>query len=117
VASQVYLAQRDYAKAETYLLRAVHIDEATFGKDGSGLMMSLSSLCYVYEANKEYAKDEPCEKQLEAVVAKQYGEDSPVLVTVLQHESTALRGNAKPDEADVVDEKIAAIRAATMHTQ
>jgi hypothetical protein len=40
-----------------------------------------------------------------------------VLVTVLQHESTALRGNAKPGEADVVDKKIAVIRAATMQTQ
>ena len=113
-ASQVYLAQKDYPKAETYLLRAVHIDDSVYGKDSMGGMMPLASLCFVYEANHEYAKDEGCEKQLEGMVSKQYGASSPALVSVLQHESTALRANAKGGEADQIDQRIASIRAATM---
>jgi hypothetical protein len=38
-------------------------------------------------------------------------------VTVLQKESTALRGNEKPGEADLADKKITATRAATMQAR
>ena len=114
VAAQVFVKQQQYAKAEPYLLRAVHIDEVFWGKDGAGLLMPLYNLCALYQAEQDFGRDMPCEQQLEGVVAKRFGDNSPAIVSVLQFESKDLRALSKPGEADQVDQRIASIRSATM---
>ena len=44
-AAAVYVVQKDYAKAEAYLLRALNIDESLYGHDGLNLPMPLASVC------------------------------------------------------------------------
>src|SRR5437879_7908471 len=80
-----------YDKAETYLLRAVRIDESLFGKDGINMLGPLSSLCNLYDKWDKPDKAEPCDRQILAVVEKQYGANSPVLLPTLTSEAQALR--------------------------
>jgi hypothetical protein len=109
----VYFVKKDYANAEPYLLRAVHIDEALFGKDGLDMLPSLSFLCQLYETWGKPDKIETCDRQLLGVLEKQYGPDSPLLLQTLTGESKALRGLGRPEEAAKVEQRIKTISAAT----
>jgi hypothetical protein len=113
-ASTVYVVQQQYEKAEPYLVRAVHIDEALYGADNIGMSIPLSALCGLYDHWEQPAKAAACNQRLLIVLEKQYGPQSPVLVTILANEAKALRGLGRSDEADKVDQRMATIRAATM---
>lgn len=49
MAASVYIVQKDYAKAETYLVRALNIDESIFGHDGINILMPLFNVCTLYD--------------------------------------------------------------------
>lgn len=113
-ATSVYFVQKDYAKAEPYLLRAVRIDESLYGADNIGMLIPRSTLCALYDRWEKADKAAACDQQLLVVLEKQYGAKSPVLVSTLVSEGKALRSLGRSQEADKVDERVAAIRAATM---
>jgi tetratricopeptide (TPR) repeat protein len=114
IASGVYLAQKDYPKAEPYVLRAVRTQEAIMGKDSPGLMMSLNSLCYLYDQWGKQKEADACYQQMLPILEKQYGKNSPVEVSILSKDAKALRGIGRDADADAVEKRVAAIRAGTM---
>jgi tetratricopeptide (TPR) repeat protein len=109
-----YIPQKEYAKAEPFLLRAERIDESLYGADNIGMLIPLSALCGLYDRWEKPDQSLVWDQRLLTVLGKQYGKNSPVLVTTLDSESKALRGLGRGKEADKVDQQIASIRAATM---
>jgi tetratricopeptide (TPR) repeat protein len=114
MAASVYIVQKDYAKAETYLVRALNIDESLFGRDGVDILMPLFNVCTLYDKWGKTDKLEPCDRQLLAVIEKQYGTTSPQLVSTLTSEAHALRTLGRSQEAASVEYRLATIRSATM---
>jgi tetratricopeptide (TPR) repeat protein len=115
IAASVYIAQKDYAKAETYLVRALNIDESLFGHDGVDLLMPLASVCTLYDKWGKPDKLEPCDRQLLVVLEKQFGPNSPQLVSTLTSEAQALRNLGRAKEAADVEDRLASIRSSTMN--
>jgi Tetratricopeptide repeat len=115
ILSRVYLAQKQFDKAESILLRAVKIDESLFGRDGIGMLLPLSTLCSVYDNWGKPDKSEPCNRQLLAVLEKQYGENNLQTVPVLKSQAQALRALGRVEEAARVEEHIKTIQATAMN--
>ena len=113
-AAGVYVAQKDYAKAEPYVLRAVHSEEAIRGTDNIDLLMPLSAECYMYDQWGKAKESDACDRQLIAVVEKQYGKDSPFMVPILVSDAKALRSLGKGTDADAVEQRVASIRSGSM---
>lgn len=59
---------------------------------------------------------EASDRQEIAMLEKQYGAESPVLVLVLTSDAKALRSLGRNDEAAKLDDRVASIRASTMKT-
>jgi tetratricopeptide (TPR) repeat protein len=115
MAAGVYIMQKDYAKAETFLVRALNIDESLFGHDGVDLLVPLASVCALYDKWGKPDKLEPCDRQLLVVLEKQFGPNSPQLVSTLASEAQALRNLRRPKEAADVEDRLASIRSSTMN--
>ena len=101
--------------AEPILLRAVKIDESLFGRDGGGLLLPLSTLCSVYDAWGKPEKSEPCDRQLLAVLEKQWGENSLQLVSTLKSQAQAFRALGRNEEATKIEQRIKSIQATAMN--
>ena len=112
IASNVFILQKAYDKAESYLLRALRIDEALHGKDGWDINIPLGYLCNVYDQWGKPDKAAPCEQRDASLVEKQFGPNSPVLLQVLPNEAKALRALNRPKEAAKIDQRVQSIRAA-----
>jgi len=112
----VSFVQEAYDKAEPMLLRAVHIDQALYGYDGSGMIPPLSVLCDLYDKWGKPDKSEPCRHQLLSALEKQYGPDSPVLLSTLTSEAQALRSLGRTEEAAKLEQRLNSIRVATGQT-
>jgi hypothetical protein len=112
----VYFVQQDYAKAEPYVLRAVHIDESLYDHDGGDMLMPLSIVCTLYDKWGKADKLELYDRQLLAVLEKQFGPNSPQLATTLTSEAHALHSLRREKEAADVENRLASIRSATMTT-
>jgi tetratricopeptide (TPR) repeat protein len=115
--SFVYLAQKDYAKAEPYLLRAQSIIDSLAGPEGDGENLVLSSLCNLYENWDKPEKGEPRNRQMLAILEKQYGPQSPVIVSVLITEAKMLRELGRQQEAAKFEQRALSIRSATGITE
>lgn len=113
-ASTVYFADKDYAKAEPYLVRAVRIDESLYGADNVGMLFPRGALCGLYDRWDQTDKAVACNRQLLAVLEKQFGESSPQLVNTLASQAKALRKLGQTAEADKIDQRLAQIRTTTM---
>jgi tetratricopeptide (TPR) repeat protein len=113
IASNVFILQKAYDKAEAYNLRALHIDEAFYGQDGFGLNVPLGYLCDVYDKWGKPDKAAPCFERHVVVLAKQFGPESPVLIKALAGEAKALRALNRTDEAAKVEQRLQSIRTAT----
>jgi Tetratricopeptide repeat len=113
-ASSVYFANQEFAKAEPYLVRAVHIDESLYGADNVGMLLPRGALCGLYDRWEQSGKSAACNRQLLAVLEKQFGESSPQLVTTLASQSKALRKLGQTAEADKIDQRLEQICATTM---
>src|SRR5438445_4700941 len=112
-ASSVFMVQGAYDKAESYLLRALHIDEALYGRDNWGINIPLGYLCNVHDKGGKPEKAAPCYQRNAAIVEKQFGTDSPGWLQILPNEAKALRALNRPDEATKVEQRVQSIRAAT----
>jgi tetratricopeptide (TPR) repeat protein len=115
-ATAVYFVEKDYPKAEPYLLRALNIDEALYGKDSFALLNPLAPLCALYDQWGKADKSVSYYEQALGILEKQYGGSSPVLVTPLTREAQALHSLGRADDAAKVETRVASIRAATMKT-
>ena len=115
-AAGVYFVQQDYAKAEPYMLRAVHIDESLYGHDGVNMMMPLATVCMLYDKWGKPDKLELYDRLLPTVLEKQFGPNSPQLATTLTSEAHALHSLGREKEAADVENRLASIRSATMST-
>jgi hypothetical protein len=111
---RVYGARRLQTKAETYLVRASSIDESLFGRDSINILMPLFNVCTLYHKWGKPDQLEPCDRQLLAVLEKQYGANSPEVVSTLTSEAQVLRTLGRPKEAESVEDRLASIRSATM---
>jgi hypothetical protein len=56
-----------------------------------------------------------CNRQLLALLEKQFGESSPQLVNTLASQTKALRKLGQTAEADKIEKRLAQIRATTMN--
>jgi len=113
-AASVYMAQKDWAKTEPYVLRAVKTQQALAGKDSPYTVISLSQLCYVYDQWGKSKEADGCYQQLLPIVEQQYGKNSPVEVPILTADAKALRGMGRATDADAMEHRVAAIRSGTM---
>jgi tetratricopeptide (TPR) repeat protein len=107
------MVQGAYDKAESYLLRALHIDESLYGRDNWGVNIPLGYLCSVYEKWGKPEKAAPCYERDVALIEKQFGAESPVLLQVLPNEASVLRALNRTQEAAKLEQRVQAIRAAT----
>jgi tetratricopeptide (TPR) repeat protein len=112
IASNVFVLQKAYDKAESYLLRALRIDEALHGKDGWDINIPLGYLCNLYDQWGKPDKAAPCEQRDASLVEKQFGPKSPILLQVLPNEAKALRALNRPKEAAKIEQRVQSIRAA-----
>ena len=113
IASNVFILQKAYDEAESFLLRALRIDEALHGKDGWDVNLPLGYLCNVYDQWGKPDKAAPCEQRDASLVEKQFGPNSPVLLQVLPNEAKALRALNRRGEAAKIEQRVQSIRAAT----
>jgi tetratricopeptide (TPR) repeat protein len=111
--SFVYLAQKDYAHAEPYLLRAQRIIDSLVGPGGDGENLVLWSLCNLYDKWDKPDKADPRYRQMLAILEKQYGPESPVILSVLTTEARMLRELGRTEEAAEFERRAESIRAAT----
>jgi hypothetical protein len=73
----------------------------------------LSSLCDLYKRWDKPEKAEPRYRQLLAALEKQFGPDSPVLLSVLTDEAKALRELGRTEQAEKYEQRAQTIRTAT----
>jgi tetratricopeptide (TPR) repeat protein len=111
--AHAYVAQQAYDKAEPYLLRAVHIDEALFGQNQAGNnAIALWELCDLYDKWNKPDKAASRYRQMLALLEKQYGKDSPVLLSTLSGEAKDLRQLGRTEDAANLERRIKSIRDA-----
>ncbi|MGH9680969.1 MAG: tetratricopeptide repeat protein, partial [Candidatus Acidiferrales bacterium] len=115
--ASLYVRHQDYTTAQTYLLHAVQIDEATYGRDGFGVSLPLWFLCDLYEKWNKPELAEPRYRQMIAIIEKQYGTDSPMLLTTLTTEAKTLRKLGREKEAEAVDQRSVSIRSTAGKTE
>jgi tetratricopeptide (TPR) repeat protein len=114
--STVFTVQQDYAKAEPYLLRAAQIEETYYAAGGVGMDMVLASLCDLYTKWNKPEKADPRYRQTIALLEKEFGPDSPVLLSTLSEEAETLRKLGRTDEAEKFERRAQVIREATGQT-
>ena len=78
------------------------------------MLLPRGALCGLYDRWEQSGKSAACNRQLLAVLEKQFGESSPQLVTTLASQTKALRKLGQTAEADRIDQRLAQIRATTM---
>lgn len=113
IEARVDLKQKAYDKAESYYTRAANIYQALNGADSPVVLRSLGGLCDIYESEGKVAQAVPCEQRVLAIIEKQYGPNSPMLVAVLTHEAQGLRTLGRSDEATSVEKRIHSIQTGT----
>ncbi len=112
--AQAYVAQGQYDKAEPYLLRAVRINESLFGATLPGSSgVPLWELCNLYDKWGKPEKAEPRYHEMLLSFEKQYGVDSPVLLSTLTGEANALHKLGRNDEASAIERRMQSIRGTT----
>ena len=117
ILARVYLVQKQYDKAELYLVRAVKTDESFMGRDNPQLLMPLSALCGLYDDWGKAEKSEACDSHLLEILEKQYGANSPVLLSTLTSDAKALRTLGRADKAAEIEKKIESIRTAAVNPE
>ena len=109
-----YLYQESYDKAEPYLIQAAEIERKLYAYnpgEGAFAVMSLTTLCTLYERWDKPAKLEPCDRQLVAALDKQQtGSDTRFLESTLAREAKTLRTLARPEEAAQVEQRLKSLR-------
>ena len=116
--ARVYVVQGEYDKAEPYLIRAVHINESLFGQNQSGESgIPLWELCDLYDKWNKPDKAEVRYREMLASLEKQFGADSPILLSTLTGEVRALHQLRREEEAAKLEQRMQSIRAATSQAE
>jgi hypothetical protein len=113
-AASVYVQQKDFAKAEPYVLRAVHSEEAILGKDSPDLIMPLSQECYLYDQWGRSKESDACDQRMLGLLEAHYGKNSPFMVPILMSDAKALRALGRNADAEAVEQRVAQIRSTSM---
>lgn len=110
----VYVYQKAYDKAELYLVQAVDIDDRLYGGEElqheAFALMSLTSLCALYERWEKPDKLEACDRRLIVAIAKQYGPQSAFLEQTLTREAKTLRTLGRPAEAVEIEKRLKSLQ-------
>ena len=109
-----YLYQESYDNAEPYLVHAAEIEKKLYDYSpsfgGMGLM-SLTTLCTLYERSNQPAKLEPCDHQLIVAIDKQQaGPDTHFLELTLAREAKTLRALGRPQEAATMEQRLKSLQ-------
>ena len=110
--ASAYVKEKAYDKAEPILLRAVRIEEFLHGQQGVGMNLPIFYLCALYEEWGKPDKAEPRYREYITMLEKQYGEDSPILISVLKDEARVLQKLGRSEDVTKVEQRIESIRAA-----
>jgi tetratricopeptide (TPR) repeat protein len=110
----VYFVQKQYAKAEPYMAKAVEIHQQLSGPQAMIIVSSKQMLCTIYDGTGQAAKAATCASELTPVMEQAYGENSQALVPLLTLRSKALRELGRVTEADQVDQRKKSLTQATV---
>ena len=97
MAANVSAMQGDFAKSGALYLRSMSIYETIYGHDSPNLMQPLPMSAVFYEKWEKPEKAEHFNRQLIAVLEKQFGQAAPC--PALESEARALRGMGRVKEA------------------
>lgn len=112
----LYMAQSAWDKAEPYLLRAVKANEVANGEDDNMVLVPLWGLCDLYDRWGKPGKSQPCWHRATGLLEKQFGANSPNLVTSITNDANALRRLGRKDEADQLEQRSAKISQTAAQT-
>jgi len=110
----VYFSQKQYAKAEPYMAKAVEIHQQLSGPQAMIIVSSKQILCTIYDGMGQAAKAATCASELTPVMEQAYGENSQALAPLLTLRAKALRELGRVTEADQVDQRKNALKQATL---
>jgi len=110
----VYFTQKEYAKAEPYMAKAVEIQQQLSGPQAMIIVSSKQMLCTIYDGMGQAAKAATCASELAPVMEQAYGENSKALVPLLTLQAKALRELGRVTEADQVDQRKNSLTQATV---
>jgi len=112
----IYVLQNNYDKGETYLIRAVKANEVMAGPEEYEVLIPLWGLCSLYDRWNKPEKSQPCWHRSTAILVKQYGEQSPNIVSALTNEAQALRRIGRTNEAVQLEKRSDSIRETAAKT-
>jgi tetratricopeptide (TPR) repeat protein len=114
ILGSAYLYQESYDKAEPYLVQATEIERKLYDYQptyGGLALMSLSTLCTLYERWNQPGKLEPCDRQLIVAIDKQStGPDTLFLELTLAREAKTLRTLGRPQEAAQIEQRLKSLQ-------
>jgi tetratricopeptide (TPR) repeat protein len=114
ILGSAYLYQESYDKAEPYLVQATEIERKLYDYQptyGGLALMSLSTLCTLYERWNQPGKLEPCDRQLIVAIDKQStGPDTHFLELTLAREAKTLRTLGRPQEAAQIEQRLKSLQ-------
>jgi tetratricopeptide (TPR) repeat protein len=110
----VYYTQKQYAKAEPYMARAVEIHEQLSGPQAMIVVSSKQMLCTIYDGLGQAAKAATCASELMPVMEKAYGTNSKALAPLLTLQAKALRALGRAGEAEEAERRMESLTQATV---
>ena len=108
----VYQMQKDFAKAESLLLRATKSYETMYGPDDLHMAIPWTSLCYVCDQRDKVEKSGSCHAHLVSFSEKLFGPNGLNHIQDLNGEALALRKLGSADEAAKLEQRTQSILAA-----
>jgi tetratricopeptide (TPR) repeat protein len=110
-----YLFQQSYEKSEPYLVQAADIERKLYEdydpRYGGLALMSLTTLCTLYERWDKPGKLEPCDRQLITAIDKQpAGPDTHFLELTLTREAKTLRTLGRPQDAAQIEQRLKSLQ-------
>lgn len=108
----LFEAQRQFDKAEPYLLRALKGSEVAVGPDDNMTLVPLWGLCDMYDRWGKPEKSQPCWHRATGIMEKLEGVNNPALKDSLMNEANALRKLGRNGEAQPLEERVVNIQKA-----
>ena len=106
-----YLSERRrYAEAEPLYLRALTIDEQTFGPEHIEVANDLNNLAFLYHAQSKYDQAEPLYQRALTLREQQLESNHPDIVTCLDNLALLYQVQGKDEEAEPLFQRALAIR-------
>ncbi len=106
----VYIALRQYDKAEEAYRHGLVIRDSLYGRDSADLISTVDGLAYACFGQKKYDLAEPIYQRLIALWIKSVGPEHPVVAMALDKVSTFYADQKKFDQAREASDRATAIR-------